>query len=130
MKSAPAPAAPNVAASGEYAGTRAKRQDLLAKETGEASLSAAQNLIVTPPPVVEMRLAVTDRADAEREIVSIVERLGGAMVTPSPGTLEVMVPNRAFTAFTGDLTRLGTLRIVRQPADLPDSVRISLRLTD
>ena len=141
-----APAATRPAATAESPEPRAKRTDKLAQEaerdTGAGFLSAregktedarsqVQRLTVrAAPAAVELSLAVTDRAAAEREIATAVERLGGAMVTPAPGTLEIMVPNRAFAALTGDLTRIGTLRIERQPAELPDSVRITLRLTD
>ena len=141
-----APAATRPAATAESPEPRAKRTDKLATEAerdaGAGFLSAregktedarsqVQRLTVRAAPVaVELSLAVTDRAAAEREIATAVERLGGAMVTPAPGTLEIMVPNRAFAALTGDLTRIGTLRIERQPAELPDSVRITLRLTD
>ena len=141
-----APAATRPAATAESPEPRAKRTDKLAQEAerdaGAGFLSAregktedarsqVQRLTVrAAPAAVELSLAVTDRAAAEREIATAVERLGGAMVTPAPGTLEIMVPNRAFAALTGDLTRIGTLRIERQPAELPDSVRITLRLTD
>jgi hypothetical protein len=47
-----------------------------------------------------------------------------------PGTLEIMVPRDAFPALTADLGRLGTLRTLRQPAELPESVRISLQLAN
>jgi len=141
-----APAATRPAATAESPEPRAKRTDKLAQEAerdaGAGFLSAregktedarsqVQRLTVrAAPAAVELSLAVTDRTAAEREIATAVERLGGAMVTPAPGTLEIMVPNRAFAALTGDLTRIGTLRIERQPAELPDSVRITLRLTD
>ena len=141
------PAAPNVAAAGESLDeTRAKRQDKPAKEAERdapgARTSAArerkveglgysQGMIArSVASNVELRLATTDREAAAKEIATIVERLGGAMITPAPGTLEIMVPNQVFAALTGDLSRLGTLRIVQQPAELPDNIRITLRLTD
>ncbi|HTO12630.1 MAG TPA: zf-HC2 domain-containing protein [Candidatus Binatia bacterium] len=153
-KSAPegraaAPAPANLAATAESAeATRSKRQeDKLAKEAerdvgsgflaavgrkAEAPESQVQRLAVrAAPAAVELSLAVTDRAATERDVAAIVQRLGGAVVAgPAPGTLEIMVPGRAFAPLTGDLARLGTLRIVRQPAELPESVGISLRLTD
>ena len=82
-------------------------------------------------PAVELRLAVADRAAAAREITGVVERLGGALVAdPATSTLEIMVPPQAFPALTGELARLGTLRIVRQPTELPPTVRVSVHLTD
>ena len=147
MKSVPA--APNVAgATGEPLDeTRAKRQDKLAKEAERDAQGARapaarerkveglglgpQGMIArTVASNVELRLATTDRAATTKEVAAIVERLGGAMVTPSPDTLEIMVPNQVFAALTGDLSRLGTLRIVQQPGELPDTIRITLRLTD
>jgi hypothetical protein len=148
------PAAPNVAATGESVDeARAKRQDKLAKESerdamrglsssglGAGSGSRERKVEESPEvqrliarsvaPNVELRLATADREASAREIAAIVERLGGALITRAPDTLEIMVPNRAFAALTGDLSRLGTLRIVQQPAELPDSIRITLRLTD
>jgi hypothetical protein len=128
-KSAPVP--PNVAATAAPpAETRAKREDTVAKEA-ERDADQVQRLVARVPAAVELRLTVTDRAATERDIASIVERLGGALVAgPASGTLEIMVPSTAFGALASDLARLGTLRIVRQPAELPDSVRINLRLTD
>src|SRR5258706_15865091 len=74
------------------------------------------------PANVELGLTVGDRAAAEAVVVAMVERLGGAVVPgASPGTLEIMVPRDAFATLTADLGRLGTLRTVRQPAELPES---------
>jgi len=130
--SAAAPAVPPVPKSGAVAATapaesfgeaRLKRQDTLAKK-------AEQNLAVRVPPSVELSLAVGDRAAAEPAVASIVERLGGALVpAAAPAAFEIMVPRDAYNALTGDLARLGTLRVLRQPAELPESVRIGLQLT-
>jgi hypothetical protein len=85
---------------------------------------------VRVPPSVELSLAVGDRAAAEPVVASIVERLGGAMVPgAAPAAFDIMVPRDAYSVLTGDLARLGTLRVLRQPAELPDSVRIGLQLT-
>jgi hypothetical protein len=90
-------------------------------------LSAARTI----PANVELRLTVGDRAAAEMMVGTMVERLGGAVVPGAvPGTLEIMVPRDAFPALTADLGRLGTLRTLRQPAELPESVRISLQLAN
>jgi len=128
---AAAPAAPPVPKSGAVATTapaesfgeaRLKRQDTLAKEV--------EKLTVRVPPSVELSLAVGDRAAAEPVVASIVERLGGAMVPgAAPAGFDIMVPRDAYSVLTGDLARLGTLRVLRQPAELPDSVRIGLQLT-
>ena len=126
---------------------RAKRQETLAKEAerdamqglvpsarqrkaeeGEAQL---KKLAVRVPPSVELSLAVADRAEAQAVVTAMVERLGGAVVPgAAPAALEIMVPRDAFTTLTSDLARLGTLRVVRQPAELPESVRIGLQLTN
>ena len=101
---------------------RLKRQDTLAKEV--------EKLAVRVPPSVELSLAVGDRAAAEPVVAAIVERLGGAMVPgAAPAAFDIMVPRDAYSVLTGDLSRLGTLRVLRQPPELPDSVRIGLQLT-
>jgi Putative zinc-finger len=93
--------------------------------------SLAETSVRVVQPAVELRLAVADRAAAEREITGVVERLGGALVAdPATATLEIMVPPQAFPALTGELARLGTLRVVRQPTELPPTVRVSVQLTD
>jgi len=122
--------APAAESSGE---ARAKQQDRLAKEAErktEKGDDQVKKLSARVPPSVELSLAVADRAGAQAAIVGIVERLGGALVTgPTPGALEIMVPRETFTAFSAELARLGTLRIVRQPTDLPENIRIGLQLT-
>jgi hypothetical protein len=111
---------------------RAKRPDRPAKEAerkAEEGDAQVRPLSARVPPNVELRLAVADLAGAQAAIVSLVERLGGALVTgPTPGTLEIMVPRDTVAAFGTELARLGTLRIVRQPSELPENVRIGLQL--
>jgi len=144
-KAAPAPSS-TATASGDLAPeARTKRQELARKEVerdatsgmipgGTSARRRADTLSETSvrvPAAVELRLAVADRAAAEREITGVVERLGGALVAdPATSTLEIMVPPQAFPSLTGELARLGTLRIVRQPAELPATVRVSVQLTD
>ena len=127
---ATAPAIAGITPAPSSAERRGSRADNAAKEA-ERDDAQVRRLAVRVPPNLEMRLAVGDRAVAEREVGAIVERLGGALVAgPAPAMLEIMVPRDTLGALTGELARLGTLRIVGQPADLPDSVRINLQLTD
>jgi len=119
----PAPAAERDTVSGFTAPAPERKP-----EDAEAQL---KRLAARVPASVELSLAVADRDAAAAAVGDIVDRLGGAVVAgPSPGSLEIMVPRDAFPRLAGDLGRLGTLRIVRQPADLPPSVRIGLQLTD
>lgn len=140
----PAPAEP-------FGEARATRSDTLAKEAGRdtavgragpqgmvpparernAEETEVQKLAARVPPNVELSLAVGDRAGAQAAVTTIVERLGGALMPgAAPAALEIMVPRDAFATLTGDLAQLGTLRVLRQPTELPDSVRIGLKLTD
>ena len=152
--SAPAPAPPAAAAAAPPAARRVpSAQDRYAEDPSkEADQGVSQGVLAARrprkveetesqlkklsavrgvPANVELRLTVGDRAAAEVMVGAMVERLGGAVVPgAAPGTLEIMVPRDTFPALTADLGRLGTLRTVRQPAELPESVRISLQLAD
>ena len=144
-KAAPAPSGAATASGDLAPAGRAKREEPARKELerdatsgvipgGASARRRADTLSETSvrvPAAVELRLAVADRAAAEREITGVVERLGGALVAdPATSTLEIMVPPQAFPSLTGELARLGTLRIVRQPTELPATVRVSVQLTD
>jgi len=80
------------------------------------------------PADVEARLAAPNRAAAERRIRALVARLGGIVTGPGPETLEVSVPRGVWDELARELAGLGTLRIDRRPADLPPTVRLTLRL--
>jgi hypothetical protein len=144
-KAAPAPPSAAAASGNASPEARAKREELARKELERDATSglipggvsarkrpdALSETSVRVQAAVELRLAVADRAAAERQITGVVERLGGALVAdPATSTLEIMVPPQAFPSLTGELARLGTLRIVRQPTELPATVRVSVQLTD
>jgi hypothetical protein len=92
----------------------------------EGLMSRTQAPVV--PADVEARLAAPDRAAAERGIRALVGRLGGIVTVPGPETLEIRVPRGVWDELTRELAGLGTLRIDRRPADLPPTVRLTLRL--
>jgi hypothetical protein len=79
-------------------------------------------------PDVVLRLTVNDRAATEGELAQVVRRLGGSLTAGSASTVDIVLPREAYAALAADLARLGTLRVLRQPGELPPTVRVSLQL--
>lgn len=79
-------------------------------------------------PHVQAHLTPADRTAAEREIRAIVAKLGGVVTAPRPGALAIAVPRAAWSDLARELARLGTLRIDREIAELPPTVRLALDL--
>jgi len=90
-----------------------------------------QGVVATRMSVpLEARLAVSDRATAEREIVALVSRLGGTSRprAPESGVLELFVPRESYATLTAELAKLGRLQLEREPADTANPVHLQLRL--
>jgi len=87
-----------------------------------------------PAADVVGRLSVRDRDDAERALTEALARAGGAVVSrrEEGGALvvEATVPKAAYPEFSEGLARIGAWRPEGQPAELPPSVRITLRLVE
>lgn len=102
-----------------------------AHEIPRRSMSKLESVRVRRGPEVEVRLGVADRAAAQREIAALVGRLGG---TVRPGatdsTLEITVPRDGYPGLSRELARLGTVRSLSEPAELPADVRLGVTLTD
>jgi hypothetical protein len=97
------------------------------------SQSYAPGLIATRiRPPVEARLAVSDRAAAEREIAALLARLGGTGMprAAASGVLEFLVPRDAYSTLTSELAKLGQLRIDGEPAGDADAVHVRLRFAE
>jgi hypothetical protein len=97
-----------------------------AKAEGLASRREARAF----PADVEARLAAPDRATAERDLAALVTRLGGVVTSSSPEVVDVVVSRAAWEQLTRELARLGALQVDRRPAELPATVRLTVRLTD
>ncbi len=113
----------------------AKTEAAARRDAADRPAPAAPSLLlsrsVARPSDVEARLSVADRAAAAREIAALVARLGGTLVPPGEeGPLQIRLSREAYAALARELARLGSFRIERQPAELPASVLVTLRLTD
>jgi len=134
FKDAPAqhrPPPPRAADSGAEEPARAKETPAAppagrnaAKAEGLASRREARAF----PADVEARLAVRDRAAAERDLAALVTRLGGVVTSSSPEVIEVVVSRAAWEELARELSRLGALHVDLRPAELPATVRLSVRL--
>ncbi len=99
---------------------------------------AAQRLSTARPapaaPEVAARLAVVDREAALRALADLVARAGGREVarraTPDGLMVELAIPRAAWAEFARELARLGRFTPEREASELPDDVRVSLRITD
>jgi hypothetical protein len=81
-----------------------------------------------PPPDVGARLAGVEPDVTARELQALVTRLGGTVTAAGPEVVAIAVPRGAWDELLRELGRLGTLHVDPQPADLPPTVRLALRL--
>ena len=88
---------------------------------------------MAPSVQVVGRLTVKDRPAADRELAELVSRVGGAETarrTEAGGdTVDLVIPRAAYPAFVEGLARIGSWRAEAKPAELPDRVPITLRIT-
>jgi hypothetical protein len=88
--------------------------------------------IAASPPVVGW-LTVKDRQGAERELAELLARVGGAETArraeAGGATVDLVVPRAGYPAFAQGLARIGSWRPEAEPPELPDSVPITLRIT-
>jgi hypothetical protein len=79
------------------------------------------------------RLTVRNRQAANRELEELLSRVGGSETArrseADSDTLGLVVPRTAYPAFTQGLARIGAWVPETTPAELPDSVPITLRIT-
>ena len=79
------------------------------------------------------RLTVKDRQAADRELAELLSRVGGAETArraeAGGDTVGLVVPRAAYPAFAQGLARIGSWLPETEPAELPDRVPITLRIT-
>jgi hypothetical protein len=79
------------------------------------------------------RLTVKDRQAANRELAELLSRVGGAETArrdeAGGDTIGLVVPRAAYPAFAQGLARIGSWVPETEPAELPDGVPITLRIT-
>jgi anti-sigma factor RsiW len=97
-----------------------------------AANAAPQMAAVTAADVAG-RLVTPDRAAAENALADLVGRLGGVVLARraenEATVVEVQVPRASYAALLEGLARIGRFTLEREAGELPDRVRISLRLT-
>lgn len=84
------------------------------------------------PPAVSGRLAVENRVESERALRDLVSRHRGTLLSrraePDAVTVEILLPRDAYPGFVRAIAALGRLTLEREPAELPESLRLDLRL--
>ena len=110
---------------------RAERAAPVPTPTSRLQASAAMRMVSSARVVG--RLTVKDRRAAERELAALLSRVGGAETgrhaEASGDTIALAVPRGAYPAFTQGLARIGSWLPETEPPELPDSVPITLRMT-
>jgi hypothetical protein len=82
-------------------------------------------------PVVSGHLTVASRAAAVRALAALAARHGGRASADAAGTtVEAVVPRGAWAGFVRELGTLGRLALDREPAELPETVGLALRLAE
>jgi hypothetical protein len=87
-----------------------------------------------PTAHVVGRLGVKDREAAEQGLVALLARVGGRETgrRREAGSLvvEAVVPRAAYAEFAAGVARLGAWTTESEPAELPDQVRVVLRVVE
>lgn len=134
----PAPAAPGEKKAAEPPGgivagrARPSVKESAGSDVAAQRLSAAR---VAPAALdVTGRLSVADRDKALRSLADLVAKAGGREVArhalPDGLAIELAIPRAAWPEFSRELARLGRFTPESQAGELPDDVRVSLRITD
>lgn len=79
---------------------------------------------------IVVQLSVPDRRAAERDVRSLLVRLGGTSVNRgSASTMVLVVPRSRYGELTRGLAQIGAWQLESDPGALPDPVHVALRLT-
>jgi hypothetical protein len=138
VPAAPAPAAPGEKKDAEApGGIVAGRARPSVKESAGADVAAQRLSAARVAPAaldITGRLSVADRDAALRALADLVAKAGGREVARRAVddglAIELAIPRAAWPEFSRGLARLGRFTPESQAAELPDDVRVSLRLTD
>lgn len=138
VPAAPAPAAPGEKKAAEPpGGIVAGRARPSVKESAGSDVAAQQLSAARVAPAaldVTGRLSVADRDKAVRALADLVAKAGGREVArralPDGLAIELAIPRAAWPEFSRELARLGRFTPESQAGELPDDVRVSLRITD
>ena len=115
----------------ERAQERAERAAPAPKPASRPPAASAMRIVASTHVVG--RLTVKDRHAADRELAELLSRVGGAETArraeAAGDTVSVLVPRAAYPAFSQGLARIGSWLPETEPAELPDRVPITLRIT-
>jgi hypothetical protein len=78
---------------------------------------------------VALQLSVKDRGAAERDLTTLLTRVGGTKLGRNQGTIMMVVPQSKYPDFTRGLGRIGAWHMEAGRSSLPDPVRLAVRLT-
>jgi hypothetical protein len=80
------------------------------------------------------KLRVKSRSGAERDLAALLAKAGGTTVSRQRGekitVIEAVVPNPSYGKFAQGLTRIGSWQIEAGRSQLPDPVRVTVRLAE
>jgi hypothetical protein len=77
---------------------------------------------------VVMQISVRDRGQAERDVKTLVTRLGGSNLGQDEGSTIAVVPRSSYAEFTRGLAQIGPWRMEAGRSNLPDPVHVSVRM--
>jgi hypothetical protein len=87
---------------------------------------------VLPPADVVARVAVKDRDAAERDLTTLIARLGGSVTQrrreEETTVVEAVIPQPRYAEFSASLARIGSWQVEAERPDLPAQVHVLLRL--
>jgi len=98
------------------------------------SLGTASRAPASAPTAVDVagRLAVRDRVTAETAVIDLVTRLGGVVIArraeAEATIVDVRLPRGAYADLLEGLVRIGRWTVERESRELPEDVRLTLRL--
>ena len=99
-----------------------------------AARPAAQRTAAVVPPAVSARVVARDREGTLTAIRALIGRAGATELArrleERADVVDVTVARDAYASFVRELGQLGTVTIERQPAELPATVTMSIRITD
>jgi hypothetical protein len=75
-----------------------------------------------------MQISVRDRGQAERDVKTLVTRLGGSNLGQDEGSTIAVVPRSSYAEFTRGLAQIGAWRMEAGRSNLPDPVHVSVRM--
>ena len=112
-----------------------RRQPALqgSRDSARAAPSAPRPAAKRAPPAdVVARVAVQDRDAAERELASLIARVGGSVARrrseDDATVVEAVIPQPRYAEFAEGVARIGSWRVEAERPDLPARIHVILRL--